>query len=644
MIVRLQEVSKVYGDRPILAGASLELADDDRVGLVGMNGAGKTTVLRLMLGDVEPDSGLVERARGARIGYLPQEVDIVSERSVIEEALSALPHMAEMESRLVHMEDGLGRLAGEELEKALEEYGHLREVFEREGGYTYRARAEAVLQGLGLTKDHWDERARHLSGGQKSRLMLGKLLLSEPDGLLLDEPTNHLDIGAIEWLENFLAAYGKAFIIVSHDRYFLDRTVTRMALLEGADVLTYPGNYTKFRVLHEAEKERQLREYEKQTDLIDRTKDFIRKNIAGQNTKQAKSRIKMLEKLDPVERPVVERTRARFSFKEEERSGEKVLFATDLVVGYPGKVILKAGNLGFRRHDRVGLVGPNGSGKTTLLKTLAGRLPPLGGEVGLGAKVTSGYFDQEQSDLVDDKTVIDTIWALMGLAPEVEVRSFLGLFDFSEERVFVKVGALSGGERGRLQLARIVKLSPNLLLLDEPTNHLDLHTREALEDALARFTGTMIVVSHDRYFLDRVCNTILAIEPAGLEPFPGNFTDYHHALERRGEAAPEPEPERKPGAPKPAKAPPPPKAAAAPRPAAPPPGPKKKGKREKGEKGKGRSVADVEREIFDLETEMREVSDKLAGGGAGAGELKTRYEAIQVKLQALYWEWNELAS
>ena len=644
MIVRLQEVSKIYGDRPILDEASFELSLGDRVGLVGVNGAGKTTVLRIMLGEVAPDEGAVERARGARVGYLPQEVDIVSDVAVIDEALTALPAMRAMEEKLAALEESLGTLGGDALAVALEEYGHMREVFERDGGYTYKARAESVLQGLGLTKEHWGQQARTLSGGQKSRLMLAKLLLSEPDGLLLDEPTNHLDIQAIEWLENFLSSYQKAFLIVSHDRYFLDRTVRRMALLERAKLTTYPGNYTKFKVLHDADVERQWKEYGKQEDMVARTKDFIRRNIAGQKTKQAKSRIKMLDKLDTVERPMELRTKAAFQFRHEDRSGEKVLWAQDVMVGYPSKTIIPHATVAFRRQDRVGLVGPNGCGKTTLLKTLAGRLAPLTGEIGTGTRVTMGYFDQEQSDLDDGKTVIDTIWELMKLAPEVEVRSFLGLFDFSEDRVFVKVGALSGGERGRLQLARIVKQSPNLLLLDEPTNHLDLHTREALEEALSKFTGTMLVVSHDRYFLDRVCNTMLAVKPGGvLEDFPGNFTDYHHTLEKRGEAAPEPEPDGERQTPRPSAS------------HREQPTPKKSPAKERRD-GKPRetaprrrTVAEIEKEIFGLESEIRSLSDELAaagvtGNGSKVASLKARYDELQEKLKNLYWEWDEVAS
>ena len=642
MIVRLQDVSKAYAEHVILNEASFELSEKDRVGLVGINGAGKTTILRLMLGTVEPDSGAVERARGARVGYLPQEVDIDSDRSVMEEALSALPEVQKLEARLAALEEQLGTTEGEALEKAMEDYGHTREAFEREGGYQYRARAESVLQGLGLPRDHWERPAKNLSGGQKSRLMLARLLLSEPDGLLLDEPTNHLDIQAIEWLEGFLLTYPKAFLIVSHDRYFLDRTVTRMALLERTRLRTFVGNYTKFRKLHEAETERYQKEYDRQQELIQRTQDFIRKNLVGQKTKQAQSRRNMLERMERIEKPLETRTHAAFKFRYEERSGERALWAEELTAGYPDHPILEAVTLTLKRRDRVGLVGPNGTGKTTLLKTLAKRLPTLSGTVGHGARVTLGYFDQEQADLDDEKTVIDTMWELMSMAPEVEVRSFLGMFDFSEERVFAKVGDLSGGERGRLQMARIVKQSPNLLLLDEPTNHLDLHTREALEDALAEFTGTLVVVSHDRYFLDRVCNLVIAVEPdpSGnqLVHYPGNFTDYHNQLAGKAPSrlAPAAEPEAD--------------DEETPVETADAPGKRKK-KRKKPRPAasnaeKKRPLSEIEDEIFQLEATLREISDRLATGADGdkTADLKERYEDVQSQLEDLYAEWDEVTT
>jgi len=359
------------------------------------------------------------------------------------------------------------------------------------------------------------------------------------------------------------------------------------------------------------------KEFAQHEKLVAKTKGFIRKNIAGQKTKQAKSRIKMLERLDPKERPIETRTHAAFRFRVEERSGDRVIEACSLDVGYGEKKILKGLDLFFKRTDRVGLVGPNGCGKTTLLKTLAGRLPPLGGETKIGSRVKLGYFDQEQGDLDDDLTVLDTIWGLERLAPEVEMRNFLGLFDFSEDRVFVPVGELSGGERGRLQLARIVKMSPNLLLLDEPTNHLDLNTREALEAALAEFTGTLIVVSHDRYFLDCVCNKILEVKGEKIDSYPGNFTEYREACRFR-----------------------------AAKPAIPGRGrTETKTKRHRqNEKDRGSSEAppieELEREIILREEELVALGEKLARGGAGVGKLKKRYERCSAELDRLNAEWD----
>jgi ATP-binding cassette subfamily F protein 3 len=411
----------------------------------------------------------------------------------------------------------------------LERYSDLQHQFESEGGFEYGAKAEAILQGLGFDRESWSLETEKLSGGQQNRLGLARLLLAEPDVLLLDEPTNHLDVGAVEWLEEFLQTYPSAYVIISHDRYFLDRACNRIVEVENGRATTYTGNYSAFLVEREERREAQQRAYENQRHLIEKTEEFIRRNLAGQKTKQAKSRRTMLTKLERLEAVRADRSAGDFRLQAIERTGNHVLTVTEADVGYPDRLLARDISFILRRGECLGIIGPNGSGKTTFLKTILGKIEPLAGEVRWGTKVQVGYYAQQLDDLDDRNEIIQE---LRRVAPSLvtagELRSFLGKFHFSGDDVYKHVRDLSGGEKGRLALAKLIYSRVNVLVLDEPTNHLDIASREALEEALDAYEGTIITISHDRYFLDRVATQILALNGSGgAEHYDGDYTEYH---------------------------------------------------------------------------------------------------------------------
>ena len=528
MLFRLSDVYKSYGTQDVLRGASLQINPGEHVGLVGRNGAGKTTVFRLVQGDETPDRGEVVRARGMRLGLLAQHIHFESGSTVHESALAAFGHLQQIEHEMHELEHRMAD-AGADLEKVLERYSDLQHQFEREGGFAYAAKAEAILQGLGFGRETWSMETEKLSGGQQNRLGLARLLLAEPDVLLLDEPTNHLDVNAVEWLEEFLESYTPACVIISHDRYFLDRTSRRIIELENGRAASYTGNYSAFLVERDVRREAQQRAYENQRQLIAKTEEFIRRNIAGQKTKQAKSRRKMLEKLDRVEVVRPDQSAGDFSLQKIERTGNHVLMVEHASIGYPDKTLAEDISFILRRSECLGIIGPNGSGKTTFLKTILKTIPPLSGEVRWGTKVQVGYYAQQLDDL-DDRNEI--IMELRRVAPSTatagELRSFLAKFLFTGDDVYKHVQDLSGGEKGRLALAKLIYSRVNVLVLDEPTNHLDIPSREALEEALDAYEGTIITISHDRYFLDRVATQILALDGNGnAEHYDGDYTEYH---------------------------------------------------------------------------------------------------------------------
>jgi ATP-binding cassette, subfamily F, member 3 len=531
MLFRLSDTRKSYGGLEILRGVSFQINPGEKAGLVGRNGAGKTTVFRLITGAEAPDSGEVIKMNGLKLGLLEQHVEFQSGETVHTAALSAFKEIHDIEAEMRRLEK---RMETDHSDEVLERYADLQIAFEQADGFTYAARAEAILLGLGFTKENWSLETGNLSGGQKNRLGMARLLLSGADVLLLDEPTNHLDVNAVEWLENFLHDYDKAYIVISHDRYFLDRTTDRIIEIEAGKAVTYKGNYSKFLVERELRREQQQREFENQQAMINKTQEFIRRNLEGQKTKQAKSRRNMLERMDRVEAVIADRSGGQFGLKKVERTGNNVLTVEDLAVGYGEQVLASGINFSLLRGEALGIIGGNGTGKTTLLRTLLGDLRELHGEIRWGTKTNVGYYSQNLADLDGRNEIIQELRRVAPMADNGELRSFLARFLFVGEDVFKRVGDLSGGEKGRLALAKLIYSQKNVLILDEPTNHLDIPSREALEAAIAEYDGTVITVSHDRFFLDKIATQILSFEDDGrTEIFTGNYTEFHDWMKDR---------------------------------------------------------------------------------------------------------------
>lgn len=528
MLFRLSDVHKSYGTQDVLRGLSMQVNPGEHVGLVGRNGSGKTTMFRLIGGDEQADKGEVIRARGVRLGFLAQHIHFEPGLTVHESALAAFGHLQRIEHEMHELEHRMADADGD-LEAVLERYSDLQHQFEREGGFAYAAKAEAILQGLGFDRDTWSMETEKLSGGQQNRLGLARLLLAEPDVLLLDEPTNHLDVNAVEWLEEFLQSSTAGFVIVSHDRYFLDRCCRRIVELDNGRASSYTGNYSDYLVEREERREIQQRAYDNQQQLIAKTEEFIRRNLAGQKTKQAKSRRTMLAKLERVDAVRVDRASGDFRLQKIERTGNHVLMVEHVTIGYADKVLARDISFILRRGECLGIIGPNGSGKTTFLKTILNKTPALAGDVRWGTKVQVGYYAQQLDDLDDRNEIIMELRRVAtSTATAGELRTFLAKFLFTGDDVYKHVRDLSGGEKGRLALAKLIYSRVNVLVLDEPTNHLDIPSREALEEALDAYEGTIITISHDRYFLDRVATQILALDTDELAVhYNGDYTEYH---------------------------------------------------------------------------------------------------------------------
>jgi ATP-binding cassette subfamily F protein 3 len=533
MLYRFDNIHKVYGAHDVLRGVTWQHNPGEHVGLVGRNGAGKTTLFRILLGREEPDQGTVIRASGLTVGHLSQHLDSPPHVTLFDYVLSAFDEVLRIERKMRDIEHSLAeKTEGTDHDRLLEKYSELQHDYEHADGYTIHSDVERVLTGIGFAESDWDRPIGEFSGGQQNRAMLARLLLSKVDLLLLDEPTNHLDLHAIEFLEGYLQDFKGSYLLVSHDRTFLNRTVGKIVELAHGRIIEYPGNYDRFVQLRSERMERMQVEYERQQELVGRTEEFIRRNIAGQKTKQAQSRRKMLARLDEVERPETDETLARFHLDAGPRSGAIALSAEKLIAGYEGAPIVEGLSLTVRRGERMAIMGPNGSGKSTVLKTFAGRLEPLGGTITWGHNVQVGYYDQTLGDLNLKGRVLDEVWDLDHSQTEEDVRSYLARFSFFDEDVNKSIRSLSGGEKGRLALAKIMYVGGNLLLLDEPTNHLDVYTREALETALEKFTGALIVVSHDRYFIDRLAQHILLVEDGEGSLHAGNYSDLVGRIER----------------------------------------------------------------------------------------------------------------
>ena len=561
-IVTLSNIEKTFGDRVLFHGLNLVLDRGERVGLIGVNGAGKTSLFRAITGELTPDAGTVAVARSAKVGYLTQDPSFDPANTVMDEAELAFADLHRLAHDLRDAEHAMADAAGEALDRLLARYQALQHDFDLAGGYAWQHRLEATLLGVGLDRAVWEQPVTTLSGGQRSRLALAKVLIADPDVLLLDEPTNHLDLVAIEWLEDYLLSFKGAALVVSHDRFLLDRLATRIAWLTQAAVRSYPGNYSAFVAQRELQELTQERQHERQQADIEKQKEFIRRFGAGQRSKEAKGREKRLNRLlasDDVVAAVQRDRQVRINLQTDRRAGDQVLQVRDLRKAYDGRVLWDAVRFDVTRGERVGIIGPNGSGKTTLLRCLLGSADADAGAVKWGANLNIGYYDQRLDDFDPDLTVMQTLAeGRDGQVKEQQLRDLLGAMLFRGDDIYKPAGALSGGERARVRFCQLVLDRPNVLVFDEPTNHLDIASAGALERMLREFTGTILCVSHDRYFLNAVVNRLLVLQPPGLADFGGNYSAWaqrqkelaDEAAERsaRGAAS-------KPAPPKPAPAP-----------------------------------------------------------------------------------------
>lgn len=529
MILACQKITKAFGGDTILNNINFLINEGEKAALIGINGAGKTTLLKIITGEYEADSGEVVLQKGSTMGYLSQIIDVTSHRTVYEEMLDAKKEIINMEHTIHDLEQAISRLTGEELEKAMESYARLTERFEKSNGYAWKSEIIGVLKGLGFTEAEFDTPIHTLSGGQKTRVALSRILLTQPDIILLDEPTNHLDMDAIRWLETFLSNYRGAVLIVSHDRYFLDRVVTKVIEIEQGNSQTFLGNYSQYAEKKKAQRDAQMKLYLNQQQEIKHQEEVITKLRSFNREKsirRAESREKMLNKMDLVDKPVVLNSRMRISLEPEIISGNDVLTIENLSKSFENKPLFRNLNLSIQRGEVVGLLGANGTGKTTLLKIINRHLRPDNGKIHYGAKVSIGYYDQEQHVLNDEKTIFDEISDAYPKLTHTRIRNVLAAFLFTGDRVFQQIGTLSGGEKGRVSLAKLMLSNANFLILDEPTNHLDIQSREILEDAINDYEGTVFYVSHDRYFINQTATRILDLSPDGIVNYKGNYTYY----------------------------------------------------------------------------------------------------------------------
>lgn len=539
-LIQLRDIYKAFIEQEVLTGVSFQVHKNERVGLVGPNGAGKSTIFKIIMGLEEPDQGEVTKDSKATFGYLAQGFEWDGDVTLFQTMLEVFADVFAIRDRLRELESEMGQpevLANEKLyTKVMEDYANLSHRYDELDGYSIESRIKGVLKGLGFDEKDYALKLDQLSGGQKTRAGLARMLLTAPDLLLLDEPTNHLDLQAQEWLETYLKDYPGAMIIISHDRYFLDQVVTRILDLREGEVESYPGNYSFYIV----ERKRRLlewqREYEKQQEKIAETEEYIRRNIAGVNTRQAQGRRKLLERMDRIKRPPMEPDTPKIAFTFKGRSGDDVLRIQSLNKSYPGLTLFKDVNLNLFRGDKIGIVGPNGAGKTTFLKVVLDQLPPDSGKVVLGASVQLAYYSQEHESLDPTVTLIDHFCDKYRLLLQ-EARDLLARFLFYEDDVFKTIGSLSGGERSRLVLAELSLEKGNFLVLDEPTNHLDIFATEVLEEALVEFPGTLLMVSHDRFFMERITNKIWELSDGHFKEYTGTYSEYKRKKEEQAKSS-----------------------------------------------------------------------------------------------------------
>jgi ATP-binding cassette, subfamily F, member 3 len=533
IILQANKIERSFAGEVLFDNISLQVDERDRIALVGKNGAGKSTLLKILVGEEEPTSGEINKKRDLSLSYLAQDSRFESSNTIYDEMLHVFEDLRKTEKTLRQMELEMGEKTGADLEKLMQDYDRLSEEFRQAGGFTYEADIRAILNGFKFDESMWQMKIEELSGGQNTRLALAKMLLEKPNLLVLDEPTNHLDIETIAWLENYLVNYSGALLIVSHDRYFLDKVATITLDLTKHSLDRYVGNYSSFVEQKEQKLLTEAKNYEKQQKEIAALEDFVNRNLVrASTTKRAQSRRKQLEKMERLDKPEAGTKSAHMTFHSDKTSGNVVLTVEEVAVGYDDQILSEPINLDIRKMNAVAIVGPNGIGKSTLIKSIVGQIPFIKGEARFGANVEVGYYDQTQSKLTPHNSVLDELWNDFKLTPEVEIRNRLGAFLFSGDDVKKTVGMLSGGERARLLLAKLSMENNNFLILDEPTNHLDIDSKEVLENALIDFDGTLLFVSHDRYFINRVATQVLELSEEGSTLYLG---DYDYYLEKKAE-------------------------------------------------------------------------------------------------------------
>ena len=533
IILQANKIERSFAGEVLFDNITLQVDERDRIALVGKNGAGKSTLLKILVGEEEPTSGEINKKKDISLSYLAQDSRFESENTIYDEMLHVFDDLRRTEKQLRQMELEMGEKSGEDLNKLMSDYDRLSENFRQAGGFTYEADIRAILNGFKFDESMWQMKIAELSGGQNTRLALAKMLLEKPNLLVLDEPTNHLDIETIAWLENYLVNYSGALIIVSHDRYFLDKVATITLDLTKHSLDRYVGNYSRFVELKEQKLATEAKNYEKQQKEIAALEDFVNRNLVrASTTKRAQSRRKQLEKMERLDKPEAGKKSANMTFQSEKTSGNVVLTVENVAIGYDGEILSEPINLDLRKMNAVAIVGPNGIGKSTFIKSIVEQIPFIKGEKRFGANVEVGYYDQTQSKLTASNTVLDELWNDFKLTPEVEIRNRLGAFLFSGDDVKKSVGMLSGGEKARLLLAKLSMENNNFLILDEPTNHLDIDSKEVLENALIDFDGTLLFVSHDRYFINRVATHVLELSENGSTLYLG---DYDYYVEKKAE-------------------------------------------------------------------------------------------------------------
>ena len=540
LLLQTNDVLRRFGADVLFHNINLQVVDHARVALVGRNGAGKTTLLKMIAGITQPDEGTITKAKGLSIGYLAQDQGLDSQNSIWAELDTVFGSLHQMEAEIHHLEGQLATVDSttDRYQEILRDYDRLQEQFQEAGGFEIDSRMRGVLTGFGFEEESYQRPVNSLSGGQKTKLALAKILLQAPQLLILDEPTNHLDMGVLTWLEYYLKGYSGALLIVSHDRYFLDRVVNEVYDLDNQTLHHYTGNYSAFVKNKTARLATEMKHYEQQKKEIAKLEDFVNKNLVrASTTKRAQARRRQLEKMERIERPQTDDKSIHFSFSSQKESGNEVLDVEGLKIGYQDTVL--AGPLTFneRKGQRVGIIGPNGIGKSTLLKTLLKKMPAIAGTIKFGANLDIGYYDQEQQQLHPEKTVLDEVWDDHPEIDETQIRNLLGSFLFVGDDVYKHVSDLSGGQKARLELTKLSFEPINFLILDEPTNHLDIDSREVLEGAINDFDGTVLFISHDRYFINQVATDVLAMQKDGITRYQGDYDDYLRAVTEQEQAS-----------------------------------------------------------------------------------------------------------